>query len=123
MPEQPFNFLGELTDEEVSKEEKKYYDSHKDLILTATPFKTQYGRKVNKDQYGKKHSESSTTLQDAEGRWMNVPTIYNGEYVNHRLAKEIIENNNYTDPETGEEIKTFQTLKDAEKEAIKRNRS
>ena len=87
MPE-PFNFLEDLTDKQVSQKEKEFYDTHKDLKLTETPFKTQYGRKVYEDQYGQKHSESSRTIQDSQGRWMNVPSIYNGEYVNNKLAKE-----------------------------------
>ena len=122
MPE-PFNFLEDLTDEEVSQKEKEFYGSHKNLKLTETPFKTQYGRKVYKDQYGQKHSESSVTIQDSKGRWMNVPTIFNGEYVDDGIAGKIIENNKYLDPETNEQIKTFETEKDAVKEAVKRNRS
>ena len=122
MPE-PFNFLGNLSDKEVSQKEKEFYGSHKNLKLTETPFKTQYGRKVYKDQYGQKHSESSVTIQDSKGRWMNVPTIFNGEYVNEKLARDIIEDNKYIDPENNKKIKTFETLKDAEEEAVKRNRS
>ena len=122
MPE-PFNFLEDLTDKQVSQKEKEFYDTHKDLKLTETPFKTQYGRKVYEDQYGQKHSESSRTIQDSQGRWMNVPTIFNGEYVDDDIAGKIIENNNYHDPETNKQIKTFKTLKMAEKEAVKRNRS
>jgi hypothetical protein len=120
---EPFNFLSGLSDKEVSQQEKEYYDSHEDLKLTETEFKTQYGRKVYKDQHGETHSESSITVQDSQGRWMNIPSIYNGEYVNGNMATEIIEGNKYVDPETNQEIKTYETSKDAETEAIKRNRS
>ena len=117
------NNLEHLSDEEVSQKEKEYYSSHKDLKLTPTPFRTQYGRKVYEDQYGKKHSESSKTLQDSKGRWMNVPTIFNGEYVNEELARDIIEDNDFIDPETNEKIQIFKTQKAATKQAINRNRS
>ena len=120
---EPFNFLGGLTDEEVSKGEKEYYDSHEDLKLTETPFKTQYGRKVYEDQYGQKHSESSITIQDSKGRWMTIPSIYNGEYVNKNFARDIIEDNKFIDPETDKKIKIFKTENAAVQEAIKRNRS
>ena len=117
------NNLENLSDEEVSQKEKEYYNTHKDLKLTETQFKTQYGRKIYEDQYGQMHSESSTTIQDSEGRWMNVPTIFNGRYIDDDIAGKIIENNNYRDPETNKQIKTFETEKDAVKEAVKRNRS
>ena len=117
------NNLEHLSDEEVSQKEKEYYNSHKDLKLTPTSFKTQYGRKVYKDQYGQMHSETSITVQDSRGRWMNIPSIFNGRYVDSDIASKIIENNNYRDPETNKQIKVFETLKMAEKEAVKRNRS
>ncbi len=117
------NLLEDLSDEEVAQKEKEYYDSHKNLKLTPTSFRTPYGRKVYRDQYGGVHSESTTTLQDSKGRWMNIPTIYNGEYVNEKLAKDIIEDNNYIDPETNKKIQTFKTHEAAIKQAINRNRS
>jgi hypothetical protein len=119
------NALAHLSDKEVSQNEKEYYDANntQNLILTPTPFKTQYGRKVYKDQNGNQHSESSITVQSSNKKWMNIPSIYNGEYVNDDLAKDIIESNNFIDPETKKKIKTFDTVKEAVKEAIKRNRS
>jgi len=111
-------------DDRMFQENEQFYKDHPTdtLELEPLPYHTQFGRRVYKDQFGVKHSESTTTLQAPNGEWMNIPVIFKGKYVTEQEAKKIIVDNGMLDPENGETIKTYKTLKEAEEAAKERMR-
>ena len=70
---------------------------------------------------GKTATEKSITIQDSEGHWRNIPSMFGGIKVSQREAISIMEKNNWTDPETGRETQKFQTLKGAVRAAQERS--
>lgn len=114
----------ETEDQRMFRENAEFYQEHptETLELTPLPYHTQFGRRVYKDQFDVVHSESTTTLKAPNGEWMNIPVIFNGQYVSEQDAKKIIVDNGMLDPETGETIKTYKTLEEAEEAAKQRMR-
>jgi hypothetical protein len=117
--------LDETSDEELFRKNEEFYKKHPTdtLKLTPTEHTTQYGRKVYKDQFGAIHSESTATVQSPKGGWMNIPLIYNGKYVTEDRARDIIINNGMVDPETGEKVRSYRDIPEAEEAARDRMRT
>jgi len=111
-------------DEKMFKENEQFYKDHprETLELEPMPYHTQFGRRVYKDQFGVVHSETTATVRGPSGGWMNVPTIFRGQYVTDDAAREKIINNGMLDPENGETIKLYKTIEEAEEAAKQRMR-
>jgi hypothetical protein len=122
----PFGSLNpSLADIEMFRRNAEFYEQNptSTLKLTPLPWTTQYKRRVYKDQHGGIHSESTTTVQDPRGGWMNIPLIYGGAYVTPDRARDMVINNGMIDPDNGEPVRNYATQKDAIEAAKQRMRT
>ena len=117
--------FNETPDERMFRENEEFYKKHPTdtLELSPTGHTTQYGRKVYKDQFNAIHSETTVTVPAPNGGWMNIPSIYNGRYVTEDQARAIIIKNGMVDPETGEKVRSYESIPKAEEAAKQRMRT
>ena len=121
----------ESREEKILRENEEFYVEHpiESLELAETPFTTQYGRKVYRDQFGAHHSEITTTMDidvDGEKKYINIPIVFNGKIVSDKEAYDIV--HKFTpegegpliDPETGEEFILYNSIDEAVKGAEER---
>jgi hypothetical protein len=82
---------------------------------------TQDGRPIIVNEDGGVSATKLSAVPDPRtpGRWMNVPTLVNGRQVSEDQARQIIIDNNFTDPETGKVVETFPTVDDAIRQSLK----
>ena len=73
------------------------------------------GRPQRRNADGSISTELSITVPDprAPGRWINIPSMYEGREVSEQDAAARIAAANYRDPETGREIRSFGSVNDA----------
>jgi len=77
-----------------------------------------------KNPDGSLTTEFSMTLRDPRDRskWVNIPSVFNGRVVTPQEAVDIIFGKNKgVDPESGQEVKTFKTAKEAVRAAKARS--
>ena len=117
--------FNETPDERMFRENEEFYKKYPTdtLELSPTGHTTQYGRKVYKDQFNTIHSETTVTVPAPNGGWMNIPSIYNGRYVTEDQARAIIIKNGMVDPETGEKVRSYESIPKAEEAAKQRMRT
>ena len=108
-----------MNKEELFRRNRESYEKNptSTLKLTPLPYYTPYGRRVYRDQFDGIHSESTTTVPSPTGGWMNIPLIYNGEYVSPESARIRIILNNMIDPENGESVRSYPNIPTAEQAA------
>ena len=63
------------------------------------------------------HSTERTTTIEVDGKWVNIPTMFDGKEVDPDEAFRIMSENGFRDPETGKRPKLFSTMGEAEKSA------
>ena len=70
---------------------------------------------VYNPDYDDVSTEVSITVADPRNpkKFINLPSLYGGKPVDKRRAVEIISKNNFTDPETGNVIESYDTVEDA----------
>ena len=86
--------------------------------------KTPDGRPIILNEDGSISTERTITITDPrinKGLPTNIPTMFRGKEVDPELAIKIIEKYGGIDPETGKKLPAFKTIKEAEKDAIKRS--
>ena len=117
--------FNETPDERMFRENEEFYKKHPTYTLELSPtgHTTQYGRKVYKDQFNAIHSETTVTVPAPNGGWMNIPSIYNGRYVTEDQARAIIIKTGMVDPETGEKVRSYESIPKAEEAAKQRMRT
>jgi hypothetical protein len=77
---------------------------------------TQEGRNIYRNEDGSNSSERSITVE-ANGRYYNIPTIYNGKELSHNKAFEVFKQNKGIDIETGKKLNPFNTQEEAVRHA------
>ena len=110
-------------EEQLLMDNKEFYKEHpvETLELIPTQYFTQFNRRVYKDQFGVKHSETTATVEGPNGGWMNVPTIFNGKYTkNDDVARDKIIDAGMIDRESGNTIRVYKTREEAETAAEQR---
>jgi len=75
------------------------------------------GRPIISNPDGSLSTERTTTVQLPNGKWINIPTMFDGKEVSVNQAFDIMEQNEFTDPETGAKAKEFKSMREAEKSA------
>ena len=128
--EQAFEAMDQLTkDEKLFKENTEFYEKHpdwrKELKLEDTGIVTPFGKKLYVDQFEEFHSEITETIGinvDGKDVYINVPTILGGNIVDTDSSLNIIAENEYRDPETGEKLIFYDTVDKAIEEAKNRMR-
>ena len=72
-------------------------------------------RQIVDNEDGTFSSELSVTVHDPRDpdKFINIPSMYNGQEVSEEKALQIIEENGFVDPETGREIDSFNSVEDA----------
>ena len=128
--EQAFDAMDKLTkDESMFKKNTEFYESHpdwrKELKLEDTGIVTPFGKKLYVDQFEEFHSEITETIGiniDGKDVYVNVPTILGGNIVDTDSSLNIIAENEYRDPETGEKLIFYDTEDKAIEEAKNRMR-
>ena len=128
--ERAFNAMDQLTkDEKLFKENTEFYEKHpdwrKELKLEDTGIVTPFGKKLYVDQFDEFHSEITETIGinvDGKDVYVNVPTILGGNIVDTDSSLNIIAENEYRDPETGEKLIFYDTEDKAIEEAKNRMR-
>jgi hypothetical protein len=83
--------------------------------------KMKNGRPVVLNEDGSVSTERTETIR-VDGGFMNIPTMFGGKAVDVKSAIEIIRNNGFKDPETGETLKTFPDPEKAVQAAQKRSK-
>ena len=73
---------------------------------------TYEGRPVVKNPDGTFSHERSISIE-ADGKHMNIPTMFGGKRYAPKEAVEIIRKNNWIDPDTGKKIPTFKSQQEA----------
>jgi len=71
------------------------------------------GRKKVNNPDGSVSTERSITIKDKKGHTRNIPSMFGGKQVSQREAIEIMEKNNWVDPETGRKSRKFRSPKSA----------
>jgi len=98
-----------LEDQKLQKEERQYYEDHPNLVLTPTGEKTEFGMPIYLDQYKNHHSVTSGV-------------IWEGKYQDREFVTNLLKENNFKNPTTGEDIPLFDTENEALQYAIDRDR-
>jgi hypothetical protein len=128
-----FNYLTEETpDEKMFRENEEFYEKHplESLILKDSGYDTVHGRNVYLDQFGSYHSEITETqpitftMSDGTDKnvYINIPRIFEGKIVSTEEALDILQKNNWIDPESNENIKLsiFDSVEEAVESSKKR---
>ena len=113
----------------LQKREREYYEQHpqKDLKLTPTEWTSPYGMPVYEDQHGQRHSESSSTFKTPEGKWTTAPVIYpdpvtgKARYFEEDELADLLGQNGWNNPVTGEALPMFDTEPEATDWAVDRD--
>jgi len=71
------------------------------------------GRRLYETPNGELVSERSITMKNSDGMWMNAPSVYDGYELGEAEVMDILQKNNFVDPETGSPVETFRTLDEA----------
>ena len=74
------------------------------------------GRPIIKNDDNTFSTERLTTIE-VDGKWINNPTMFNGREVSVDEAFNIMNENDFRDPETGKRSKKFSTMEKAIKSA------
>ena len=74
------------------------------------------GRPIIKNDDGSFSTERTRTIE-VDGKWVNIPTMFDGREVSEDEAFEIMRENGFRDPETGKRPKKFSTKEKAIKAA------
>tara|TARA_R110000823_G_scaffold307547_1_gene430653 strand:- start:10099 stop:10482 length:384 start_codon:yes stop_codon:yes gene_type:complete len=74
------------------------------------------GRPIIKNDDNTFSTERLTTIE-VDGKWINIPTMFNGREVSVDEAFNIMNENDFKDPETGKRSKKFSTMEKAIKSA------
>jgi len=119
--------LDEAADKEMFRKNKEFYEENPidSLKLIPTEWKTEHGRRVYLDQHGVHHSEITETVGlNVNGKevFVNVPRIFDGNIISVDEAIKIIKDNKGFDPETGEKLLTYSSIKEATEGAENRMR-
>lgn len=91
-------------------------------VLTATNRTTQKGRPVFTNQFGEEVSERTITVE-IDGGVYNIPTVYDGKFVDQQEAVRRFTEAGFTDPVTGEKLKKFSSIEQAVQAAQSRSSS
>lgn len=75
--------------------------------------RTPEGREIYRNTDGSESSERSISIMTDQGA-VNIPTMFGGREVSQDEALRIIEENDYTDPETGRKIEFYPTEAEAD---------
>jgi len=76
------------------------------------------GRPIIKNDDGTFSTERLGTIK-VNGKWINIPTMFDGREVSEDEAFEIMRENGFRDPETGKRPKQFSSRGKAEADAAK----
>jgi hypothetical protein len=74
------------------------------------------GRPIIKNDDNTFSTERLTTIE-VDGKWINIPTMFKGREVSVDEAFNIMNENDFRDPETGKRSKKFSTMEKAIKSA------
>lgn len=94
-----------------------------DLVPLGTEIlgKTKAGRPIIRNPDGSVSTERRKTIE-VDGEYFNIPTIYGGKAVSIEEAFTILKQSGFVDPDTGQRLKGFKSLQEAEKAARQRSR-
>ena len=75
------------------------------------------GRPIISNPDGSYSTERTTTIKLSNGKWINIPTIFDGKEVSVDQAFDIMRQYGFKDPETGKKAKEFKSEPEASKAA------
>ena len=75
------------------------------------------GRPIISNPDGSYSTERTTTIKLSNGKWIHIPTIFDGKEVSVDQAFDIMRQYGFKDPETGKKAKEFKSEPEASKAA------
>ena len=75
------------------------------------------GRPIISNPDGSYSTERTTTVKLPNGKWVNIPTMFDGKEVSVDQAFDIMRQHGFKDPETGIQVKEFKSEPEASKAA------